>query len=281
MLNGATTKLRSAQARKASANEEAHQAPGALPAFGFGGWPCGEGHWERIARACFRALAARVKPGWQLPAARIMCRGQWPSISSNPRSEAARRAVRRRARPAEPAELRSCRHLFRLVEDPSRRRRHRKLCRPRRTDGVRRARATPSSPAGSSTRAKDGRRPMSPSAAAASPDDVELAAARRQRMRALVDAIEAGAFGDVTGVLHIGIGGSVLGPGPAGRRARPAQRIDQRPLPVEHRRRGVRRSREPLDPATTLVVVASKTFSTAGDAGQHGRRARPGCGQRA
>src|SRR5919107_5348686 len=45
-----------------------------------------------------------------------------------------------------------------------------------------------------------------------SPDDVDLAAARRQRMRALVDATEAGAFGDVTGILHIGIGGSVLGP---------------------------------------------------------------------
>jgi len=44
------------------------------------------------------------------------------------------------------------------------------------------------------------------------PEDVDLAAARRQRMRALVDAIEAGAFGDVTGILHIGIGGSVLGP---------------------------------------------------------------------
>src|SRR5437868_8504175 len=44
------------------------------------------------------------------------------------------------------------------------------------------------------------------------PDDVDLATARRQRMRALVDAIEAGAFGDVTGILHIGIGGSVLGP---------------------------------------------------------------------
>jgi len=44
------------------------------------------------------------------------------------------------------------------------------------------------------------------------PDAVELAAARRGRMRSLVDAIEAGAFGDVTGVLHIGIGGSVLGP---------------------------------------------------------------------
>src|SRR5204862_4990765 len=44
------------------------------------------------------------------------------------------------------------------------------------------------------------------------PEDVDLASARRQRMRALVDAIEAGAFGDVTGVLHIGIGGSFLGP---------------------------------------------------------------------
>jgi glucose-6-phosphate isomerase len=44
------------------------------------------------------------------------------------------------------------------------------------------------------------------------PEEVDLARARRQRMRALVDAIEAGAFGDVSGVLHIGIGGSVLGP---------------------------------------------------------------------
>src|ERR1041385_8339303 len=36
-----------------------------------------------------------------------------------------------------------------------------------------------------------------------SPDEVALAASRRQRMRALIDAIEAGAFGDVTGILHI------------------------------------------------------------------------------
>src|SRR6185503_12391611 len=33
-----------------------------------------------------------------------------------------------------------------------------------------------------------------------SPEEVALAASRRQRMRALIDAIEAGAFGDVTGV---------------------------------------------------------------------------------
>ena len=76
------------------------------------------------------------------------------------------------------------------------------------------------------------------------PDDVDLATARRQRMRALVDAIEAGAFGDVTGILHIGIGGSVLGPAllvdALGRRSRDARR----PLPLEHRRRGVRRCGE-------------------------------------
>ena len=44
------------------------------------------------------------------------------------------------------------------------------------------------------------------------PEEVDLANARRRRMRALVDAIEAGAFGKLTGILHIGIGGSVLGP---------------------------------------------------------------------
>src|SRR4051795_12885428 len=35
-----------------------------------------------------------------------------------------------------------------------------------------------------------------------SPDDVDRATAWRQRMRALIDAIEAGAFGDTTGILH-------------------------------------------------------------------------------
>src|SRR5918993_970835 len=51
-------------------------------------------------------------------------------------------------------------------------------------------------------------------------DAVELAAARRLRMRALVDAVEAGAFGDVTGVLHIGIGGAGLRPARPGGAAR-------------------------------------------------------------
>jgi len=94
------------------------------------------------------------------------------------------------------------------------------------------------------------------------PEDVDLATARRQRMRALVDAIEAGAFGDVTGVLHIGIGGSVLGPAllvdALGRRSskvtvRFLSNIDGAAFDD---------AVKPLDPATTLLVVASKTFTT-------------------
>ena len=94
------------------------------------------------------------------------------------------------------------------------------------------------------------------------PDDVDLATARRQRMRALVDAIEAGAFGDVTGILHIGIGGSALGPAllvdALGRRLSPFKvhflsNIDGAAFDD---------AVKPLDPTTTLVVVASKTFTT-------------------
>ena len=94
------------------------------------------------------------------------------------------------------------------------------------------------------------------------PEEVDLATARRQRMRALVDAIEAGAFGDVTGILHIGIGGSVLGPAllvdALGRHAaafnvRFLSNIDGAAFDE---------AVKPLDPATTLVVVASKTFTT-------------------
>jgi glucose-6-phosphate isomerase len=93
-------------------------------------------------------------------------------------------------------------------------------------------------------------------------DEVDLATARRQRMRALIDAIEAGAFGDVTGVLHIGIGGSALGPAllvdALGRRSsslvvRFLSNIDGAAFDDAVR---------PLDPATTLVVAASKTFTT-------------------
>ena len=95
------------------------------------------------------------------------------------------------------------------------------------------------------------------------PEDVDLATARRQRMRALVDAIEAGAFGDATGILHVGIGGSLLGPAllvdALGRRR---SKLDVRFL-SNIDGAAFDAAVEPLDPATTLVVVVSKTFTTA------------------
>ncbi len=96
-----------------------------------------------------------------------------------------------------------------------------------------------------------------------SPEAVAFAAACHTRMRALVDAVEAGAFGDVTGLLHIGIGGSALGPAllidALGRRenrykVEVLSNIDGQAFDAAVAN---------LDPATTLVVIASKTFSTA------------------
>jgi glucose-6-phosphate isomerase len=96
-----------------------------------------------------------------------------------------------------------------------------------------------------------------------SPDAVALAGQRRARMRALIDAIEAGAFGDVTGILHIGIGGSALGPAllvdALGRTERRYKvevlsNIDGQAVDAALSR---------LDPTTTLVAIASKTFTTA------------------
>jgi glucose-6-phosphate isomerase len=94
------------------------------------------------------------------------------------------------------------------------------------------------------------------------PADVDLATARRQRMRALVDAIEAGAFGDITGILHIGIGGSVLGPDllvdALGRNS------SEFKVSFLSNVDGVAfdDAVKTLDAPTTLVVVVSKTFTT-------------------
>jgi len=96
-----------------------------------------------------------------------------------------------------------------------------------------------------------------------SPAAVEVASARRGRMRALVDAIEAGALGDVTGILHIGIGGSVLGPALlADALGRSDGRLDVSFL-SNIDGEAFDEAVDVLDPATTLIVVASKTFTTA------------------
>jgi len=94
-------------------------------------------------------------------------------------------------------------------------------------------------------------------------DAVELAATRRARMRALVDAIEGGAFGDITGILHIGIGGSVLGPALlVDALGRNSGRLEVRYL-SNIDGQAFDDAVSTLDPESTLVVVASKTFTTA------------------
>ncbi|MFL6734679.1 MAG: glucose-6-phosphate isomerase [Sphingomicrobium sp.] len=95
------------------------------------------------------------------------------------------------------------------------------------------------------------------------PEAVDLATARRLRVRALADAVEGEAFGELTGVLHIGIGGSVLGPAvlvdALGRNGAELHvnflsNIDGQ---------AVDDAVAELDPHTTLIVVVSKTFTTA------------------
>jgi glucose-6-phosphate isomerase len=95
-----------------------------------------------------------------------------------------------------------------------------------------------------------------------SPEAVALAAGLHARMRALVDAIEAEAFGPVRHILHLGIGGSALGPnllidalgrGSGRYEAAVVSNVDAAAL---------EEAIAQFDPQTTLLVIASKTFTT-------------------
>jgi glucose-6-phosphate isomerase len=95
-----------------------------------------------------------------------------------------------------------------------------------------------------------------------SDDDVADARALHARMRALIDAIESDAFGPIQHIVHIGIGGSALGPdllvdALSHDRLRYdvaiVSNIDG--LALEH-------AVADFDPAATLIVIASKTFTT-------------------
>ena len=93
-------------------------------------------------------------------------------------------------------------------------------------------------------------------------ESVVRAKVLHNRMRALIDAVEAEAFGPVRHVLHVGIGGSALGPdllidalGRHGDRYDVAivSNVDGTALEEAMTR---------FDPSATLLVVASKTFTT-------------------
>ena len=91
---------------------------------------------------------------------------------------------------------------------------------------------------------------------------VEEAAALRERMRLLVEAIHEGALGEVRHLIHIGIGGSALGPALAvDALARDLAKVD---VHVVSNIDGValEEAFARCDPATTLVAVASKTCTT-------------------
>ncbi|HYE28298.1 MAG TPA: glucose-6-phosphate isomerase [Allosphingosinicella sp.] len=94
------------------------------------------------------------------------------------------------------------------------------------------------------------------------PESVARAAGLHARMRALIDAIEAEAFGPIRHILHLGIGGSALGPdllidalGRDSDRYEAAIVSNVDGAAVEEAVAG-------FDPQTTLLVIASKTFTT-------------------
>lgn len=94
------------------------------------------------------------------------------------------------------------------------------------------------------------------------PESVGYARALQQRMRGLVEAIDAGLMGDIRHILHIGIGGSALGPkllidalGRDGARCdvKVVSNIDGTALTE---------AVKDMDPHKTIVAIASKTFTT-------------------
>ncbi|HOB14254.1 MAG TPA: glucose-6-phosphate isomerase [Novosphingobium sp.] len=90
----------------------------------------------------------------------------------------------------------------------------------------------------------------------------EEAFALHLRMKSLVEAIHAGALGEVRHLIHIGIGGSALGPALAlDALTRDGARVD---VHVVSNIDGcaLEAACRACDPATTLIAVASKTFTT-------------------
>ena len=91
-----------------------------------------------------------------------------------------------------------------------------------------------------------------------------VAQARRfhARMRTLVDAIEAEAFGPVRHILHVGIGGSALGPDfVVDALGRDSDRYDTA-IVSNVDGAALEEAIAHFDPAATLLVIASKTFTT-------------------
>lgn len=94
------------------------------------------------------------------------------------------------------------------------------------------------------------------------PDSVARAKTLHARMRALIDAIEAEALGPIRHVLHVGIGGSARGPDLLmDALGRDTNRYD---VAIVSNVDGtaLEEAVRDFDPSTTLLAIASKTFTT-------------------
>jgi len=93
-------------------------------------------------------------------------------------------------------------------------------------------------------------------------ESVQRAKAFHQRMRGLIEAIEAGALGDIRHVLHVGIGGSALGPNLLiDALGRDSGRYDTA-IVSNVDGSALKEAFARFDPHATLLVIASKTFTT-------------------
>ncbi|EJU13815.1 glucose-6-phosphate isomerase [Sphingomonas sp. LH128] len=93
-------------------------------------------------------------------------------------------------------------------------------------------------------------------------ESVQIAAENHHRMAAIVEAIHRGAMGEVKHLIHVGIGGSALGPALAiDALAREGAMVD---VHVVSNIDGcaLEQAIAKCDPATTMLAVASKTFTT-------------------
>lgn len=94
------------------------------------------------------------------------------------------------------------------------------------------------------------------------PESVARSGAFHARMRTLIDAIEAEAFGPVRHILHVGIGGSALGPKLlVDALGRDAGRYDTA-IVSNVDGAALEEAVRDFDPHTTLLAIASKTFTT-------------------
>ena len=94
------------------------------------------------------------------------------------------------------------------------------------------------------------------------PESVDLARGFHARMRTLVDAVEAEAFGPVRHILHVGIGGSALGPELViDALGRDSGRYDSA-IVSNVDGAALTEAIRHFDPHATLLMIASKTFTT-------------------